>query len=501
MLPNAPAETTPRALAWLAYAALTGLYLYGLAAGQYADPDMWHEMALFREALRVGSIPIVDPFAYTPTRTPSIHHEWGTGAVLYGASRFGASGLLALKYALALLVAGTCAVVARSGGARLSVLVALGPVGIALLWIGITTVRAQVFTLFFLALLLCAFELDRRGRRSWVLGWLLVFVLWVNLHAGFVVGWIFFLAYTAEALLRGRPVRHLMLAALALPALVLVNPYGTRLYPYLWHALRLERELIDEWLPIWAAHSSIVGLFAFSLLLLLYAVARRGPLRVEGLVLLLLAAYAAIKHQRHVSIYAVTWICIIPIALEGTPLVSILTRAWTRRPRWAGVGLAALLLLCTFGIVRSRPWDLLVPANVGDHPKLVYPAGAVRYLREHRVEGNLMVPFLVGAFTLWKLHPAVKVSLDSRFEVAYPPEALATSIGFYDAQPGWRETLAADPTDMVLVPTWKPVQEEMEKLSIWREVYRDDAYRLFAQGMPELQVVDARGTRLRGEFP
>lgn len=294
----------------LVYAALCGLFLYGLASGQFADPDMWHEMALFREALVVGSVPTVDLFAYTPTVDPSIHHEWGTGALLYGVSQFGETGLLLLRYALALIIAGICLFCARARGVSLPVIAALGPLGIYLLWPGITTVRAQVLTLLCLALLLGAFELDRRGHRRWVLGWLLLFVVWVNLHAGFVVGWILFLAYTAESCLRGRPIKHLVLASLALPVLVLINPYGGDYYPYLWHALRLERELITEWLPIWTAHPTGGLLFAFSLLLVIYATARKGLRAVEGLPLVLLSAYAATMHQRHVSIYAVVWLMV-----------------------------------------------------------------------------------------------------------------------------------------------------------------------------------------------
>jgi hypothetical protein len=38
---------------------------------------------LFREVLAQGSVPLVDHFAYTPTVVPSVHHEWGAGAIAY----------------------------------------------------------------------------------------------------------------------------------------------------------------------------------------------------------------------------------------------------------------------------------------------------------------------------------------------------------------------------------------------------------------------------------
>ena len=63
-----------------ALSALAGLFLCCIALNTFVDPDIWHEMALFREALALGYLPLADQFAYTPTVYPSVHHEWGTGA-------------------------------------------------------------------------------------------------------------------------------------------------------------------------------------------------------------------------------------------------------------------------------------------------------------------------------------------------------------------------------------------------------------------------------------
>src|SRR4051812_30705480 len=62
------------------------------------DLDLFHQMSVWRAGL-----PREDVFAFTPTVTPSVHYEWGNGAIAYALiSRFGLGGLLALKYALTL---------------------------------------------------------------------------------------------------------------------------------------------------------------------------------------------------------------------------------------------------------------------------------------------------------------------------------------------------------------------------------------------------------------
>ena len=512
-----------------ALSALAGLFLCCIALNTFVDPDIFHEMALFREALALGYLPLADQFAYTPTVYPSVHHEWGAGAILYFVSTTGgAAGLLALKY---LLCAGIAIVVvgcARLKGASYAVLCPLIPIGILLSLIGFTTVRAQMFTLLALACLLYFLEQDRRfvGLRAsgcglqdqmlepvawrlkpvwrwrlWIGAWLAVYVLWVNVHGGFVVGLVVVALYTAEQIFRKRPVGHLIATIIAMAALIMVNPYGWHYYPYIWDALWLERPLIPEWRPLWHAWGPVLGFYVFSLVLVVYAVARRGVRQLPGLVIVLLTAYAALRHQRHLSLYAVVWVCCVPAFLQETPLARLLQQVWITRRRaciWSWGVMATVL----FGaLVVHNPLRLRLPANRGDHPKLVYPVGAVSYLREVSFRGNLMTPFTTGAFVTWKLFPSVKVSMDGRFEVAYPPGGLAENHAFYQAEVGWRETLNKYPTDMVLIATNVPLVEAMSHTESWQRVYADDAFELYAPLSRDWAHVDNRGQRFEGDFP
>ncbi len=353
-----------------ALSALAGLFLCCIALNTFVDPDMWHEMALFREALALGHLPLNDQFAYTPTIYPSVHHEWGAGAMLYFVSTSGgAAGLLTLKY---LLCAGIAIVVvrcARLKGASYAVLCPLMPIGILLSLIGFSTIRAQVFTLLALACLLYFLEQDRSGRRRWIGPWLAIHVLWVNVHGGFVVGLVVMMLYIAEQVLRKQPVGHLVATTIAMFALIMANPYGWHYCPYIWDALWLDRPLITEWRPLWHAWGPVLGFYVFSLVLLTYAVARRGVRKLPGLVILILTAYAALRHQRHLSLYAVVWVCIVPAYLQQTPLARLLEQIWVKRRRlctWAWGTMAAVLFAA---LAFHNPLKLQLPANPGDHPQ------------------------------------------------------------------------------------------------------------------------------------
>src|SRR5581483_11849988 len=128
-----------------------------------------------REIVAHGRVPDRDVFAYTPTMELVIHHEWGTGIVLYAASTasgLDGAGLMLLKHALALGMGIGCYLVARRRGASPTLFALLAIVGIQLSVFAFSTIRAQVFTMFFTVCLLYFLEQDDRGRRGWIAVWL-----------------------------------------------------------------------------------------------------------------------------------------------------------------------------------------------------------------------------------------------------------------------------------------------------------------------------------------
>lgn len=506
--------------------ALLGLLVGVIAHANFVDPDLYHGMAWFREALRLGRIPLEDTFAYTPTVYPVVHHEWGHGALLYGltvASGLGATGLILLKYTLVTAVAVGCYICARrrgasEGGVAYATLVALG-----LVQIGFTTVRAQVVTLTLLVALMLLLEVDRRGRKWWIPVWLGLYLLWLNMHAGFVVGAAVFGLHTVERLVRRtfetrsvwgslRDTRHLLIVGAAMSVLVSANPYGWHYVAYLWRALRLDRALVLEWQPLWETQSptSVMSIaFGISVALALYAAARRGVGALHGLALVLLAAFLALRHTRHVPLYGVMWLCLVPGYIAGTRLGSAIAATWRNYPRqllaiWAAIGVVGWT-----SAFQQRFWEVRMPTATGEGHQsefLAYPAGAVAYLEKTRFRGNLYVFFRNGAYVSWHLHPAVKVSIDGRYEAAYPEGALEESWSVYDGLANWQGVLARYGTDALLVRRSKGLGKQLEGATAtgpWRRVYIDDAYSVYMQGdlARTRPRVDRRGQVIAAAFP
>lgn len=493
-----------RAAAGLASLALASMLALALSATAFVDPDLWHEMALFREALALGRLPLEDRFAYTPTVYPSIHHEWGTGAVLYSvAVTLGAPGIMALKYLLTAGTWGACFACARRRGASVAVILLLAPVAILVGVIGFTTIRAQVFTLLLLAVMLCFLDADHRGGRRWMLAWLPLFVLWLNLHAGFAVGAGLMAVYAAEQWLRGQRVGHLAALGAAMLALIAVNPYGLEYYAYLLRGLFMPRPLITEWQPLASTDPRMFRVFAISLALVGYPLSVLGWRRMPGLLVLAVAAAFAARHTRHVSLYLVVWLCYMPGWVAATPLAGLIDLTGMKHRRWVLAFSAVVAAVCGVQLVSAAPWRMRLPVALADERQglPVYPAGAVAYLKQAQFEGNLMVPFVPGGYVLWNLHPRVKVSIDGRYEVAYRPGVLEENVSLYEARAGWQQTLVKYPTDAVLVPRWMPLAAALAGLDGWQRVYRDNAFEVYARPGLALPIVDHGETAVEGRFP
>ncbi len=465
--------------------------------------DVFHEMALARAWIESGEFPLSDVFAYTPTISPAVHHEWGTGLVLYwssAASPLGLDGLMALKFSLVAALGVLLYRIGRSGGAHPILIVILLPIVLPLLWVGFATLRAQLFTLVALAAQMLMLQSDWRGRRGWVFLWIPMYILWLNLHAGFVVG-LGMLGFHAierivDAWYRRLPivqqVWHLIALAPAVVLGLLCNPWGWDYAPYLLHALTMDRPTILEWKPLWFTYDPLTSIVAFgiSVVMLGYVAKMRRWSRLRGWMFCALAAYMALKHIRHGSLFAVVWLAWMPIWLTPTPLGQSLI-AWIQQER-IGVmrGSRYLALACSTFAMWNTFWHASLPTTLAAS-SFCFPGGAIDYLKSHNVQANLMTPFHCGAYVSWAMYPDVKVSLDGRYEVAFAEEVMLAHQQFYEAQSGWESVLTKYEHDMILMPQDAAVRVHLidarsSKLPGWKLVYQDNSYAILARDEFEL---------------
>jgi len=298
--------------------------------------------------------------------------------------------------------------------------------------------------------------------------------------------------YWVERVARRRPHLH-VLGTIALScAAMAVNPFGLAYYRHMWETLRMPRPEIAEWWPVWRGSPGYVTIFWITLAIAGYAVAKLGPRASRGALILAALAAGTILHIRVVPLYAVVWAAYVPAWVSATPAGAWIARLFRRRE---AVSVVCVIATMFFGVmlVVIGAWRLTVPGDL-------FPVGAVQYLQERKFHGNVMTPFDQGAYVTWRLFPAVKISMDSRYDIAFPPALAEESFRFYKAEPGWRETLAKYPTDLVLTLRTAAVARRMPATE-WKRVYADRWFELYARPGLDLPFRDGSATGLWGAFP
>ncbi len=473
--------------------------LFAQIAFNFVDIDIWHQMNLIRASLAAGHLLTADPFAYTAAVHPMIDHEWGAGVLAFFLGKWmGAAGILLLKFAAGFGALCLAMRLAQWRGTTAPVLGFLAPLSIVLMAPGfLPAVRAHAYSFLFTACLLWVLELDRRGDHRWLWAWLLIFPFWVNLHAGFVVGLAFVLLYMVEQVLLGKPLRPAVLMLCAMLLEVFLNPYGSRYFSYLARALTMVRARIPEWRPLWTLEWTTTALFVVAVGVILYSVAALRTWRTPGVLLLTASAIEAILHRKLLPFFAITWLVYVPGYFQETAAGQWLQQFAQRRTRFLLLVWTVVIAVCLAAATRQRFWKAEVPQAAGE---VSYPVGAVDYLAAEKFHGDVMVPFRSGAYVSWKLYPAVRVSIDSRYEVAYQDEWVERMFRFYEAGEGWRETLNAYPTDLVLVPKTAPVRQLLREAG-WKPVYIDAQFELYARPGVQLPEVDQSAESFSGVFP
>ncbi|HEY6537625.1 MAG TPA: hypothetical protein VI138_01125, partial [Candidatus Dormibacteraeota bacterium] len=233
-----PLLTLPRFLA------LSGLLAAMLAARPTVlDPDYWWHIRNGRTLLATNALIHVNPYAFMAMGRHWVMQEWLSetwmAAVAAAAGRLG----VAIAYELVtLLLFAMIWLRARELGPAHGLTVGIGLVVAALVAYPIFGPRSQMesYLLAALVLLLAERQLRRGGRAAW---WLPpIFLIWSNLHAGFILGLIYLgavLAAEAALALLGRrsPLQLGRLAQLALAsggsvAACLINPNGAAIVAY-----------------------------------------------------------------------------------------------------------------------------------------------------------------------------------------------------------------------------------------------------------------------------
>ncbi len=443
---------TVRRNAWVIGAAVLSLVL---TVQPFRDSDVWWHLAIGRYILAHG-IPAVEPFSFLHAANPWVGQQWLYEVGLTRVVDLGGPGLASLLMGLvasgALLIAALSIPPDRrpagpvmAAALLLSALVAAQLVG----------VRGQVISLLGAALVLHILVRWRRGS-AWILVALpLLFAVWANIHAGFVVG----LGIAVVALLTVRGVdrkrRLQLLAAIVASALAtLLNPAGPGLWSYV--GATFTDPTITGVVTEWQSpdfHDVWLRLFEAEAILLVIAWVLAPRRDLFDLVLAGGAFAASLQAQRNVSLFAL--IAAPQLAVYAAdawtshrarlPALPRMSR-WRRPPRWFGPALLVVVLAGTLAVVPQLGADSTARYEATHEPKAAADYAATHLAGDRLYSIDTWGGYLAGRF------PVGRVVFVYDETAVFGAAALQEYLDIHDLRPDWTTVVAAHGVVAAILP-------------------------------------------------
>jgi hypothetical protein len=431
-----PAGRLPRHVGTVCAAGAVLLAL-SLAAFTRADNDLWGHVRFGLDALERRDLPVVDPYSFTQDRA-WINHEWLSEIVLaVGYASAGPAGLALVKGALVVLtfvvVWSSLRGLAFEARLPLMLLLLLGSLH------STVTARPQLWTLLGVALL-CRW-LTGPDRGLW-LRLPLLFLVWANLHGGWIVGAGILGTWAAvQSVLRPSRAGHWAAVLAFSLAATLVNPYGVVLWTFLIDTVEPGGREIAEWQPLSATPPINWIPWSAAALLSALLLRRHHPNRWATVAVLFALALGALRVMRLGSLFVVAALVLLaPIARREWPQRALRVTSGQARVL---LGAAAVWLVAALGGAVSVGRTVLTCLPV---PEAWLPDRAARQHLQAMPPGRLVVPFDWGEYAIWHLGPTLRVSIDGRRETVYSLSRVRDG----------EDILAGTPAGHAVLKAWSP---------------------------------------------
>jgi hypothetical protein len=451
------------------------------------DPDFWWHLRSGQLIVQSGGLLHTDPFTYTVSSHAWTMHEWLTEVLFAGLYRWaGLAAIVAVLSAVTWL--GVLCIFMRARLDRPGPFALGGGVVLAVLaGYPIWGPRAQMitFALACLTLLLTERYLRRGGRAVLLL--LPIFLVWSNLHSGFLIGLGFMtVVLVAECAahllhLQGRApmVRVRGLALLVVGCLVVsaVNLNGPSiiLYPFATQGSAAQQSLILEWhSPDF--HDWSVRVFGLMLLSLVALIVVNRSIRLRDAALVLVTVALSLQSVRHIALFVAAST---PVWINQADMLVVRRRSRPHRRsalppvsiRVVGWGLLCGALLLVYLSAR------LLPSMRTREDSLFYaqdfPVCAARWLAADPQPLRIFNQYGEGGYLAYRL----SAQGDRVFvfgDAALMGDALLyTYRSVESVTPQWDTILRNAGTDIVLFDTNAPLSNVIAHAADWVQVYAD----------------------------
>jgi hypothetical protein len=473
----------------------------------------WH-IRNGQQMLQTHAVTRTDAFSVSTSGKAWYAWEWLYDLLIAAIhARLGLNGVVFLT---AILIAGTFALTLRFALTRGGSL----PVTVVLLVLAISASSIHFFArphaLSWLLVVIWFHILDTpeaATRKYGGIFWLpLLTLIWVNLHGGFLVGFVLLGIYVIAAIAQyvgsqtsaekqsaWPQVKRLGLVTALSLAASLMNPYGYKLHVHIYQYLsdRFLMNHIDEFLSP-NFHGMPQKCFAGLLLITIAVLAGvRGKIRPSQLLVVIFAVYSGLYATRNLPVSSILLVMVIAPILSGqiskAPtrqgialwLRKCLARSDAFASRMTGMEArfrghlwpAAAMLLGLW--VSAHGWWIGSRQVMNAHFRETrFPLQAADVIAQSGVREPVFAPDYWGGYLIYCLYPQTKVFVDDRHDL-YGDQFIKSYLKVILVQPEWEKVLDEDQVNRVLVPTESSLANILKLSPRWKTIHEDKTAVLF----------------------
>lgn len=323
--------------------------------------------------------------------------------------------------------------------------------------------------------------------------------LWVNLHGGFMFGFMLLGVYLLGNVLtffftpgdgRNRQrekVKSLAITSIGCLIVALINPYGYHilLFPF---KLASDRFLMDNigeflspnfhgWMPFRYLLFLTIGMFGIS----------KAQLNFIELILIIGLTHMALYSARYIPLFA---IIATPILLRQAELMLDSTHEacidfFKRRSQ----GMARI-----DASSKSHIWPILAvlavcfftaSGNISyEFDEKLKPVKAVEFLKKENLQGNMFNNDEFGDYIIYTAWPKYKVFFDGRSDM-YGSSRIKEYLRVTNVKPGWEKIIEKYDIEWIIFDANSPLSMYLFERNEWRLIYADEVANIFVKNIPE----------------
>lgn len=381
----------------------------------------WH-LASGKYYLENKTIPKTDIFSHSMSDFTWVNHEWLTDVIIY--SLYSEFGLTALSLFYGLIIFLAFFITARSVKTELTFqLITACLAGFSIFYI--LGPKPQMITLLGLALVLTIFNQFRiKGITLFTFLLIPIFLIWANLHAGFILGLVLLLlmiSLDASLKIIGKQkINRKYLAIIIFIGVLsftvtLINPYGFGLYQEIFRTIRdtmgqtLPKIYITEWQNVSFSGQRAYYFFPYLFLTALLIIIFRKKIDWFYIILPVIILPFSLSSWRNTPFFILLTIPIFLFSFNILSQNNLFKRIF--HPLILSVIFLPLLYLglkSIFGVCFNLEWKTIAALNS-------FPQGAVEFInnKPELFSGNMLNKYDWGSYLTFFL-PEHKVFIDGR---------------------------------------------------------------------------------------